>query len=150
MIDNFDIAKRLLKENGEIIGITSGSSMKPLFRSGKDKAVIVPLTQTPQVNDVLLYRKKTTEDVVLHRIIKITEKGPILRGDNLFYNETDIPQENLVGIMQGFYRSGKYYDCQKSLGYKLYICYIRLSYPMRYCFHKIISFLKRLKKLLGN
>ncbi len=150
MIENFTVAKNLLEQNGELIGITSGKSMLPLFRSGKDKAVIIPLVTSPKVNDILLYRKKTSDDLVLHRVIKITDNGPVLRGDALYRNETDIPSHYILGVLKGFYRNSKYYDCQKSVTYKLYVIYIRASYPLRYCINKAFSLLKRIIRKLKN
>ncbi len=146
MNNNFEVAKNVLNEQGSIIGTTSGNSMLPLFRDGKDKAVIVPPPQKLKVNDVLLYRKSDTNEIILHRIVKIKDNRPLLRGDNMFYTETDVSAEDIIGIMKGFYRSGRYYDCRKSLGYKLYIIYLRTSYPLRRLWHKVKSFLKIVNK----
>ena len=150
MIENFTVAKSLLEQNGELIGTTSGNSMSPLFRSGKDKAVIIPLITSPKVNDVLLYRKKTSDDLVLHRVIKITDNGPVLRGDALYRNETNIPSHYILGVLKGFYRNSKYYDCKKSALYMLYTIYIRASYPLRYCTNKAFLLLKRILCKLKN
>lgn len=146
MNNNFSIAKNLLEQNGEIVGATKGDSMRPLFRDGKDRAVIIPLPQKIKPNDVLLYKKNNSEDVVLHRIIKVVNNMPVFRGDALYFREYDIPRENILGIMKGFYRGEKYYDCKKSLKYKLYVFYIRVSYPLRRFGHKVKSFFKILKR----
>lgn len=148
MIDNFDIAKSLLEQNGEITGQTAGNSMKPLFRSDKDTAVIIPATQNLKVGDVLLYRNNTKNSLTLHRIVKFKNGAPVLRGDSMFLNETDIPNENIIGLLKGFHRNGKYFDCQKHIGYKIYVFYILASYLPRKIIHKGMSALKRLKKLL--
>lgn len=145
MNNSFSIAKNLLDQNGEIIGATNGNSMRPLFRNGKDRAVIVPLWRPIKPNDVLLYKKQNNDDVVLHRVIKVTPNGPVFRGDALYFKESNINSADIIGIMRGFYRGKKYYDCQKSFKYKLYVLYIRASYPMRRFLHKIKSFLKVLK-----
>ncbi len=146
MNNSFSIAKNLLEQNGEIVGATKGDSMRPLFRDGKDRALIVPLVQKIKPNDVLLYKKPNSDDVVLHRVIKMTDNRPVLRGDALYFCEFGIAPQDIVGIMKGFYRDEKYYDCQKSLRYKLYVFYIRLSYPIRRFGHKVKSFLKILKR----
>ena len=148
MIDNFQIAKELLNQNGEIIGVTSGNSMKPLFRSGRDKAVIVPLSKDLCVGDVLLYKNKSDNQVNLHRVIKISKNGPVLRGDSVYYKETDIPKQDIIGILKGFYRDGKYYDCKLHKGYKLYVYYILASYPIRRLVRKFVSAFKKIKNLL--
>lgn len=144
MSNNFEVAKGILKEKGELLGVTSGKSMYPLFRDNKDHAVIIPLPKKLKVNDVLLYRKVTTNEVILHRIVKFKNGKPILRGDNCYFNETNIHAEDILGVMKSFYRNGKYYDCKKSFSYKLYILFLRASYPIRYLFKRAFSLLKRI------
>jgi len=146
MNSDFDTAKAILRDRGEITGVTSGNSMKPLFRSGKDRAVIIPKPDFLKVNDVLLYRKKSTNEVILHRVIKATDNGLIIRGDNLYFNETNVDEDDIIGVLKGFYRNGRYYDCKKSISYKLYVVCIRLSYPLRRFAFRVIN---KLKKLLG-
>lgn len=147
MNNNFDLSKELLDKNGEIIGTAKGNSMFPLFRSGKDRAVVVPLTKKLCVNNVILYRKNNTNDIVLHRVVKIIDGKPILRGDNLFYKEDNVTYDNILGVLKGFYRNKKYYECDKSLLYKFYVIYIRLSYPLRFFSKKAFSVLQRKKGL---
>lgn len=136
-------------KNGDLIkGKTIGSSMLPLFRDGKDIVTVKKIADKPRVNDVLLYRNLTANGLVLHRLIKITDNGFVIRGDNCFANETDVKYEDIIGVMAGFERNGKYFDCKKSLAYKLYIIYIRLSYPVRKLAVKAKSFLIRVKNRL--
>lgn len=146
MDTNFQNAKLMLEQSGEISGVTVGKSMWPLFRSDKDIAVIKKTDGKLKVNDVLLYRKKETDEFILHRLIKITDNGFIIRGDNRYSIETNITNDDIIGVMKGFERNGKYYDCEKSKAYKLYIVYIRASYPIRRLWHKFKSFLKVVKR----
>ena len=128
MIDNKNLNIAEVLSKGEIV-ITgfSGTSMLPLLRSGKDKVVIEKVTEKPKCNDVPLYM--SGGKYVLHRIVKIKPQGYIIRGDHL-------------------YRNGKFFSC-KSLKYKLYVIYIRVSYPLRYVFIKVIRpILSKLKKCL--
>lgn len=142
MNNDFSLARELLQKNGKLTGLALGNSMRPLLRSGKDNAVIAPLPQNLKVNDVVLYRKQTTNELILHRIIKISQNSLVIRGDNLHINETDVPYEDLVGVLEGFYRDGKYYECKKSILYKLYVFYIRASFPARYLLRKARSLFK--------
>ncbi len=143
MKNDFEIAKNLLEINGKISGVTSGKSMYPLFRDGKDSAIIKQLPQKLKVNDVVLYRKKSTNELILHRIVKFSGTKPILRGDSHFYNETNVLPEDIIGIMEGFYRSGKYYECKKSFKYKLYVFWLRSSFPLRRVLRKIKNIIKK-------
>ena len=146
MNNNFDFAKAVLEEKGEVIGVTTGNSMKPLFRSGKDRAVIIPKPETFNVNDVLLYRKISTNEVILHRVVSVTKNGLVIRGDNCYYDETNVKNENILGVLKGFYRGGKYYDCKTSIPYKIYVAYIRASYPLRFFVFRVI---RKIKTMLG-
>lgn len=144
MNNNFEIAKELLAKNGEITGLAAGISMKPLLRPGKDNAVIVAKPKNLKKNDVVLYRRDGTDRLILHRIIKITPDGFIIRGDNVYYTEKDVKSDDIIGILKGFYRKGKYHNCKKSALYALYVLYIRISYPTRFLFVKSFSLLKRI------
>lgn len=146
MSNNLNSPKDILRQKGEIVGVTNGNSMWPLFRSGKDKAVIVPQNADFKVNDVLLYCNPHTKEFILHRIIKIDEDGLIIRGDNLYFNETNVKKDDIIGVLKGFYRGGKYFDCKKSLTYKLYVILIRAIFPIRFFIYRVIN---KLKKLLG-
>lgn len=150
MNNNFEIIKNILKEKGELVGVTSGNSMYPLFRDQKDRAVIVPLPPKLKINDVILYRKANTNEVILHRIVKFKNSKPIFRGDNLYHNETQIPKDDILGIMKGFFRNGKYYECKKSFSYKLYVSFMRISYPIKFLFKKAFSLLGRIINIIKN
>lgn len=145
MDTNFINAKRLLEQNGEILGRTVGKSMLPLFRSEKDIAIIKKIDRKLKINDVLLYRKKETDEFILHRLIKIDENGYVIRGDNRYNCEKNVTDDDIIGVMTAFERNGKYYECDKSTSYKLYVFYIRASYPLRRVIHKFRSFIKVVK-----
>ena len=139
MDTNFINAKAQLEQFGEIRGRTSGRSMLPLFRDNKDVAIIKATNGRYNVNDVLLYRKKETDEFILHRVLKVMDDHLVIRGDNR-YSKEYIPYEDVIGVMTAFERNGKYYSCNKSKLYRLYIIYIRSSYPLRRLFKKIKTF----------
>lgn len=147
---NFINAKAQLEENGEIRGRTVGNSMLPLFRDSRDLVIIKKSNNNYKTNDVVLYRKKETDEFILHRVLNVNGDNLVTRGDNRFSKEY-ISYEDLIGVMTAFERNGKYYECANSKLYKLYIIYIRISYPARRFFKKIKTFfylLKRRPKLI--
>lgn len=150
MSNDFEIAKSLLATNGKITGLATGRSMWPLLRSNKDNAVITPVTRPFRKNDVVLYRKPTTNELVLHRIIKIHGDKLIIRGDNVYYKETGVKPEDIIGILEGFYKNGKYRECRNNTLYNIYVLYIRLSYPVRFLVKKALSLCKRIINKLKN
>lgn len=125
--DNIELA---LKENEEIAVCTSGVSMYPMLRHRKDMAVIKSVNYELKKNDVALYRAKSGK-LILHRIIKVTPEVYVIRGDNL-YSKEYVKKQDVFGCLKGFNRNGKYIDCEKSRGYKAYIMYVNLSFPLRY------------------
>ena len=142
MNNNFELTKELLTQNGKITGLAYGNSMKPLLRHSKDNAVIIPITKPLKKNDVVLYRRPNTNELILHRIIKLTPNGFVIRGDNVYYTEYSVNTNDIVGVLEGFYRNKKYYECENNIFYKLYTLYIRLSYPIRLIFFKVLRKLK--------
>lgn len=129
---------------------TSGYSMYPMLADHKNIAVIGRLEREPRLHDVLLYKKRGFDKLVLHRLIKIKSDGAfIFRGDNTYKNEYDIKREDIIGILVGFYKNGKYTDCEKSRVYAIYVCLMRAFYPVRFIWKRIARpTLSRIKKFI--
>ena len=141
-------ADEALKEHEEIASLTAGISMRPMLREHKDIVIIRRSHGRLKRNDVPLYSRPGSDKFVLHRIVRPTDNGYIIRGDNLYYNEF-VRNEQIIGVLKSFYRDGKYYDCEKSMLYKLYTVYIRASYPFRRFWKlKLRPLLSRVKRLL--
>lgn len=100
--------------------LVTGNSMRPLFHHAKDRAVLVPCDpNTLKRGDVPLYQRPDGQ-VYLHRIIGRNENGYRLIGDAQIDIEEGVAPEQIVAVMQGFYRKGKYIDCTAK-GYRLYV-----------------------------
>lgn len=119
-----------IAENGEIMTSSSGISMYPMLRSRQDMVVIEKVNRKLKKYDVPLYRMPSGK-LLLHRIIKITDKGYVIRGDNRFNNEYGVTDDMIIGVLKAFYRDGKFYDCATHKGYKIYIRLNRYSYYLR-------------------
>lgn len=142
-------ADELLEISDEVHVLTSGTSMQPMLREHKDVAVIERVNRKLKKNDVPLYRRAGCDKLVLHRIVKVTDNGYVIRGDNLYNNEYDVTDNDIVGVLKAFYRDGKYYDCAKSKVYRTYIILNRAGYPFRYLWRvKIKPFLAKIKHLI--
>ncbi len=101
-----DIEKNL-RENKVYITTTQGDSMYPMLKSG-DRVVIVPVTEPLKKYDVPVYRRG--DHFTMHRIVKVTPTGYIICGDNRTYLEYDIKDADIIGVLSGFYKDGKYID----------------------------------------
>lgn len=142
-------ADEALKEQEEVAVLTAGTSMQPMLREHRDIAIIERVNRKLRANDVPLYRKSGYDKLVLHRILKVTKNGYVIRGDNLFTKEYDVTDDDIVGVLKAFYRDGKYYDCQKSKAYRLYVFFIRAAYPAKFLWRrKIRPFPGRIKRVI--
>ncbi|MBE6727212.1 MAG: hypothetical protein E7562_01025 [Ruminococcaceae bacterium] len=136
--------EQILAEHGEIMTSSAGISMYPMLRNRRDMVVIVKLYRKLKRHDVPLYRLKSGK-LVLHRILKVKENGYVIRGDNLYEKEF-VTDDMIVGVLKGFHREGKYYDCETSRAYHTYIIYNRLNYPLRWFWKKRLRpFLSKIK-----
>lgn len=153
--ENYGNALDTLADGKEYVSMTSGYSMYPMLKQHRDIVVIKPVTSPLSVYDVPLYKRGGCNKLVLHRIIKINPDGSlVIRGDNTYRKELDVKNEDIVGVLKAFYRKGKYYDCEKSRSYRVYILFMRLSYPVRWVWKtKLRPLLRRVKrkskKILG-
>ncbi len=137
-----------IQEQGEIMLSTAGTSMYPMLRNKRDMVVIEKVTRPLKRHDVPLYRLKSGK-LVLHRILKVTSNGYVIRGDNLYKKEFNVTDQNIIGVLKSFYRNGKFYDCEKSISYEVYVFWIRLSYPLRHLWGAITRpFLSKIKRFI--
>ena len=136
-----NIEEMLLTEN-VYIATTVGFSMFPLLRNRKDNAVILPKPKHLKKYDVPLYKRGNK--YILHRIIDIKDGEYIIRGDNCEFIETDIKDENIVGILDGVFRGNVYISVHNPL-YKLYSYLPVKFYFLRVFYKKTIRFLAKIK-----
>lgn len=131
MTESPQTVEQILQSEGKYVSTTVGVSMLPLFRNRRDTVVIRPVTEPLKKYDVPLYRRG--DKLILHRIVKVTDNGFIICGDNCENKEFDITDDNIIGIMSEFYRNDKHY----TVTHKGYILYSKIHvflYPLRKAF----------------
>ena len=126
-----------LDKKGILVYINKGNSMYPLIRQGKDVLIIKKVNSRLKKMDVPLYKRKSGQ-YVLHRIIKVNENDYVIRGDNTYYNETGIRDDQILGVLSGVIREGKEISVD-SFGFKLYSYFWYYTYYLR----KLIIKIKR-------
>lgn len=136
--ETYESAKQSLLQNGEFSNMTTGKSMFPMLRSGRDIVVIKPPVFPLKKYDVPLYRREGFDKLILHRIIKAPQNGVYtVKGDNTYYTET-VREEDIVGVLDGFFRKGRYHNCKSDKKYRAYIYLMRFFYPARYLWSMIL------------
>lgn len=133
-----------IKRDGKLVYRTTGFSMYPMLYPNRDLVTIEKAPAHLKKYDVALYRRNGK--YVLHRVIGEDEKGYICRGDNNFFKEYGIRQEDVVGLLTSFVRKGRPHSADEK-AYRAYARLWNLIYPLRF----LVSLLKRgVKKLLGR
>lgn len=125
-----------LEKNGSLTYTFKGISMLPLLRSGKDLYTVTKSSgQRFRKGDVVLYRRPP-EQYVLHRIIKVREKDYVILGDNCINKEYGITDDDILGVMTAYIRSGKEHSVSE-LPYRIYSWQrVRLA-PLRIFYRKL-------------
>jgi len=106
--------------------ITAGTSMLPMLRDRKDTAVFVEPTFPLRKYDVILYRRKDGS-FVLHRIVGKDQFGYILCGDNQYFYEHGIKDNQVIAELSAYIKDGKRVECTsfKNRFYSFFHCNFR-------------------------
>lgn len=133
VIEGMGRLEKVIKEEGRAVSVPVGKSMWPMLKNRRDHIVIVAITRPLKKYDVPLYRR-TKDKYVLHRIIKVRKNGGyVICGDNLWRKEYDVTDEQIVGVLAGFFKAGRYIDCETNKWYHAYVYIWRALYPVRSC-----------------
>lgn len=127
-LHNSDIGD-YLEKNGEILIAPLGVSMLPLLRGDSCQVVLKTAEDPPKPYDVVLYRAESRK-LILHRVICRDAAGYRIRGDNTYSDETGIREEQILGVMTGFYRKNRFTSCEDR-GYRIYSRIWVGIYPVR-------------------
>lgn len=147
--------EEILDTKGYLLYTNTGYSMMPLLRQKRD--VIEIRKKGPErckKYDVVLY--KSGNRYILHRILKVYPSGYLIAGDHNIFVETDIKDEDILGVMTRVLRNGRNIT-PNNIWYKLYVHLWCDVYPVRMFLLRIKGFMyrclrfvkRRVKKLIG-
>lgn len=106
----------IIKTTGFYSAPVHGMSMYPLLYNHRDSVYIVK-PENLKKYDVVLFRRSTNQ-LVLHRILKLSTDTVVMCGDNEYKKEI-VKREQIIGKMTEFCRNGKVIKVS-SFRYKLY------------------------------
>jgi len=112
-------AEQILDSVGVYSAISKGTSMWPMLGDNKNRIIITKPETEPKLYDVALFRRESGT-LVLHRITEIHTDYYLFCGDNQNFFEK-VKKEQVLGILQGYYKGKKYTDCKKSRSYRFYV-----------------------------
>lgn len=98
-----------LNKNNVISFVPRGNSMWPTLKNKGQSVVVQAKRQRLNKFDVALY-VRGQNNFVLHRVMQVLEDGYLMCGDSQFSLEK-VTEDQVFGVMIGFYRGEKYVDC---------------------------------------
>ena len=139
------IIERELEIHGSYASTTRGTSMRPLFKTGRDMVIIKPITRPLRKYDVVLYTGAHNH-YTMHRIIGIKNGHYVIRGDNTYKKEY-VPADNIIGVLAEFNRRGKRGSVEDK-SFRFYSRFWHYLYPVRHICHKIRCVLSKIKRAI--
>lgn len=135
----------IILNEGVLAAVTSGPSMRPLFKTHRDMIILERPNGKLHKYDVALYR--VGGKYILHRIIGIDEMGGayIIRGDNTYKKEY-IPFDKIIAVLVAFNRKGKRHNVTDR-SYRVYSAVWNFIYPIRFVTYYAT---KPVRRLLGK
>lgn len=105
---------RAVHEKGGLLRFQAkGFSMAPFIRDG-DILTVSPLSKKIEIGEVVPYVKPGFDKLIVHRVVGKKGQSFSIKGDNCFYFDGKIPQENLLGWVSRVERGDK--DIRFGLG----------------------------------
>lgn len=140
-MENF---QSVISKKGIIISTVVGTSMYPLLRQRVDTVLLKKIERPLKKYDVVLFQRDSGK-YVLHRVLKAKAGKYVICGDNQWKKEYTVKDENMVAIMEGFYRKEKYISTS-NFWYKIYsrlAVFLRpwrfVKYCIKYVFRQIFN-----------
>ena len=127
-MNNIKQIEEVIKEQGMLVCTTAGTSMYPMLRDRRDTIIVKPYEGRLKKYDVPLYKSGTR--YILHRIVEVCPDSYVICGDNCERKEYGITDEQILGVLTGFYRGSKLID-MNSWQYKLYARIACAAFPLR-------------------
>ncbi len=139
--------EKVLAEKGICVTATKGDSMNPMLVEGRDKVVVVTPKFPLKKYDVPVYRKMG--HYTMHRIVKVTKNGYIICGDNRSTLEKGVKEEDIIGVLTGFYQGDRYISCED----EEFIRYGKIAVkglPLRLIKNFFRRAINKIKKIIKN
>lgn len=130
--------QRVLEKNGVLSFTPGGISMWPIISNRTDTVIIKSVRGTLKKYDVAFYERESGQ-VVLHRVLKVNPDSYDMCGDSQTAVEKGVPFAAVFGVMEGYYKGGRYIDCNKNKLYRFKVRVWSFSIFFRRCILKALS-----------
>lgn len=140
--------RQIMQDNDFFIATPVGTSMLPMIRERIDTVKLVKVSRKLKKGDVILY-ERANKTYVLHRIVGIKKQNGIekyiLCGDNQVVLEKYVEENQIIAVMEGYFRGESYIDCD-NIDYKRYANkrmrnrkWRKIRYYLSRIYHKIFK-----------
>lgn len=136
--------EQVIERDSKYVASPIGTSMLPLLRQQSDTVLIEKPNGRLKKHDVALYKRKSGE-YVLHRVMKVRESDYVFCGDNQSVFEHGVKDENVIGVMTGFWRGEKFVPVTNR-GYIFYTrvwCFSKITRKLFLFALRVFNFIKR-------
>ena len=144
---SYNQIEEIIERDGQVLETTYGVSMQPMLHQGENPIIISKITKPLKKRDVILFRCDSGK-YLLHRIIKIKKDGYLTRGDNNLFDDGVVKEEQVKGILTGYYQGEKYIDCERNFRYRVYAFFAPTRYHRRIFVRKVSPFVPKFIKRL--
>lgn len=134
----------VLQERGIYVGPTVGVSMLPMLKARRDTVIIVKKEGKLSPLDVALY-KRGDGAYILHRVLKVTDTGYIIRGDNCYVDEI-VEESTVLGVLREFYQKDKHILCTD----EKYLKYVHKRLKTYPCRRRKVLFKRKIRAVLSK
>ena len=84
-----------------------GRSMSPFVKDQDILTLTTPNQKPPAVGDIAAVRRRDRNALIVHRIVKISQDGYLLKGDNQRKPDGVFPNNDIIGIVSSIKRNKK-------------------------------------------
>jgi hypothetical protein len=128
------LMEEILSKGGSVSFIVTGDSMRPMLRHRRDKVCIEKPRENPlRKYDIPLFIREDGK-YILHRIVSVKRSAYVVIGDNQYAKEYPVLPSQVLGVVRGFWRNGKYISCD-DFRYRLYCRLWVMIYPARWLYY---------------
>lgn len=107
--DDFVVVMNECFDRGQELTFTpTGTSMLPMLDGREDTVTFSPPDGRLKKYDVAFYRRRRTNQLVLHRMIGFDKNGGyIFSGDNQYYYEYGVRDDDVLAVVTSFTQRGR-------------------------------------------
>jgi hypothetical protein len=109
----------VLADQGWIVATPVGNSMWPLLKRQRNAVLIRQAAGRLRRHDIALFRRDNGQ-LVLHRVMEVGYQDYACCGDNQLTWEHGIREDQILGLVEGFYRGESFISCTDP-GYQRYV-----------------------------